>query len=624
MDLDAWAKARGDIGPLVAELVRCAEFCRQLGPDDHVAQQYDTWLWRTAELGPLKPKIDEIPGAPEWAVVARQAWLTAREVPKWWLDNRVVPTGELGGRIGDDSDMYQNYANFPMISDDAVAVQINSAAAALAELAEEETLEAGLNKRTMDPLHAYEEGVNHEALMTLWNYGDPVVLERCMIAARSMPAVTVVTPKGHRHFKSQELGAEDMRIDRPTDTDGHAHPLMLHPCLEVAWYNRNARVTQFLREWADGWLEHQQPGEYATSVEVATEKVTASRRSSPLYGGYGGQASAFMLLYFATGDAKYLRPFMDFYAKGEAPSRADRSLPEAYHAGALDGVGDALPRLAQRHPILRTLVTGDKGPMIEALKADIAEIQRFKYIYTEAEQFTDRIFLRAINNAALCYTGGYATRNKYDHHYACSWEGLGTDFAALVLVARPDHFKALVYNFADEAREGRLRPWTLEHGWYRESRGPGGNGDDGADAVSGERNLEIWRGRGVDITLPPRETTEIELRQTRRLEPIYGRPDLALSALDTTVEGGTLNGVLHNIGSAAVEQCEVFLVDAAGETVKRQRLGPIPAPLDLDPVRVPYTFDGLPADPSGWRVMADREGTIPEIYEGNNAVMLGT
>jgi hypothetical protein len=57
---------------------------------------------------PFEPEIDSVPGAPEWAIVARQAWLTARAVPEWWLEHRLAPTGEFGGEVGDDSDMYQN------------------------------------------------------------------------------------------------------------------------------------------------------------------------------------------------------------------------------------------------------------------------------------------------------------------------------------------------------------------------------------------------------------------------------------------------------------------------------------------------------------------------------------
>ena len=73
----------------------------------------------------------------------------------------------------------------------------------LAEHCEAITLENGLNRRTMDPLHAYEEGVNHESLMSWWNHGDPVHVTRCLEAAASLRALTTVTPSGHRHFKSQ-------------------------------------------------------------------------------------------------------------------------------------------------------------------------------------------------------------------------------------------------------------------------------------------------------------------------------------------------------------------------------------------------------------------------------------
>ena len=75
----------------------------------------------------------------------------------------------------------------------------------------------------MDPLHAYEEGINHMSLMNWWHYGDPVYFERCMENARSTEKLTTLTQKGHRHFKSQILGAADLRLNRRTGSDGHAH-----------------------------------------------------------------------------------------------------------------------------------------------------------------------------------------------------------------------------------------------------------------------------------------------------------------------------------------------------------------------------------------------------------------
>ena len=145
---------------------------------------------------------------------------------------------------------------------------------------------------------------------------------------------------------------------------------------------------------------------------------------------------------------------MDFLARGQIVLPIGRSLPELYQAGALDGLGEQLPVVAGRSPILQTLLTGDKQPMIDALRGDISWMQRFNYMMTGAEQFTDRIFLEQLVNATVCYTGGYATRNKDEQRPACSWEGLGTDFAALVLTGRKDHFKAIVYNFSDQPLTG--------------------------------------------------------------------------------------------------------------------------------------------------------------------------
>ncbi|MBM3474749.1 MAG: hypothetical protein FJX75_15910 [Armatimonadetes bacterium] len=604
-------------GEGVMELAETIAQCKALGPEDDTVRCYDEWFWRTArDLPPFEPKIDDIPGAPEWAVVARQAWLTAREVPKWWIDHRLVPTGEFGGLVGDDSDMYQNYADFPMFERDGVAAEIMAGAANLAELAEIETMEAGLNRRTMDPLHAYEEGVNHEALMLWWNYGDPVYFERCLQAAKSMPALTVMTDKGHRHFKNQDCGAEDLRINRDLGVDGHAHPLMLHPCFEVAWYNGSPKVVQFLREWADGWLEHQQPGAYATSVDVKTEEATETSQRA-LYGGYGGQACAHNFLWWLTDDVKYIQPFMDFWTRGEDAWPARRYVPEAYQRGGLDGVEKRESALAG-NPVTKAIALGDRQALIEALKRDIAELQRFRTMYTDAEVFTDRVFLDAITNATLCYTGGFATRNKYNQTHAVSWEGFGTDYAALVLTARRDHFKALVYNFRNTPSEGAVRFWTLDHGRYQLALGPDADGNDVADNVQRQETLEIMRATAVPLSLPPKTVMVLELTQTEKLDDIRERPDLAITEREIEVKDGVVSGVIHNIGGGDAPAFEVALADAAGKVVARQTLGPLAAPVDLEPKRVAFRFEGVPDNTGGWRVVLDPEGRIAEVYEGNN------
>lgn len=609
-------------GPQLKELVATLGHCKRLGPDDDLVRQYDEWIYRNyrprrATMPTFEPKIDAIQGAPEWAVVARQAWLSARGVAKWWVEERMVPTGELGGLVGDDSDLYQNFADLPMFETDGVAAMVRDGAERLMALAEKDTLEQGLNRRTMDPLHAYEEGVNHEALLAWWNYGDPVAMERCIVAARSTEALTVLTAKGHRHFKSQDCGAADLKMDRKTDTDGHAHPLMWHPTFEVAWYTRNPRALEHLTEWADGWLAHMQPGKYATSVEVATERVTATTHR-PLYGGYGSQGSAFLFLYWITDEAKYLEPFLEQFRKGSRNTSPHLILPELIHRHGLASLGPKLSEAAKGEGASETLLTGDKGPLIDALKRDIAELQRFPAMYTTAEPFTDRVFLYALRNAAVCYTGGYASRNKFHHTHAVSWEGFGTDYAALVLKAKRNSLKVLVYSFATKPMDGILRCWTLDHGQYALRTGPDANGDDAMDSAVVDRSIDILRATAVPLTLPPKTVTVVELLQTHRRDDARLRADLALSPSEIHVEDGVVKGVAHNIGSRRVESFDIALVDGKGVARFRKAFGPLDAPLDLVPKRLDFAIAGLPAQARGWAVVIDPGGKVAEIFEGNN------
>lgn len=620
------------LGPQLRELRMTLDQCVALGPKDPWVKEFYEWIWRKyrpwreknkrgVHLNASHARITPVEGAPEWAVVARQAWLEARKVPTWWLDNRLVPTGEMGGIVGDDTDMYQNYAGFVMLESGGLAARLRDACARLAELAEKQNLTKGLNRHTTDPLHAYEEGVNHEALMAWWNYGDPVYMERCIVAAHSTEALTVMTKRGHRHFKSQMCGAIDLKINRKTDNDGHAHPLMWHPAFEVAWYNANPKVLKMLREWADGWLEHMEPGKYATSIEVATGKVTATT-DRPLYGGYGALGSAFQFMYWVTGEDKYLGPFMDEFKAGRARTSPGNILTELIHRHGLKNIGPKLKELATGRRAADAVVNGNKGPLINALKVDIAELQNYFMMYTSIEPFTDRVFLRALDNASITYTGGYATRNKYCHLYAASYEGFGTDYAALVLRANPDRFKVLLYNFDKRERAGMIRLWTLDHGLYKLTMGPDANNDDKADAASREDKLEIRRGTRVPVKLPPGKVMVLELTQEKAMEDIRTRADLALSPLEVRVEGGAVVGVAHNIGSKPVDSVEVALIDAAGKILARKKLGKLEAPLDLVPRKVSFRLEGVPANTKGCTVALDPDSKIPEIYEGNNRLPL--
>ena len=114
----------------------------------------------------------------------------------------------------------------------------------------------------------------------------------------------------------------------------------------------------------------------------------------------------------------------------------------------------------------------------------------------------------------------------------------------------------------------------------------------------------------------------IELVREEELEPLWERTDLALSAREVAVTDSTVEGVVHNIGSAAATVV-VALVDHEGRVRARQALGQLQAPLDLYPRRRDFHPEVAGDSLQGWTLVVDPDADVPEITEDNNAVQLG-
>jgi hypothetical protein len=408
-------------------------------------------------------------------------------------------------------------------------------------------------------------------------------------------------------------------MDRKPDTDGDTHPLMWHPTLEVAAYNRNPQALKLLREWGDAWIDHMEPGKYAVLVDVASEKVLKTSEK-PFEGAYGGQGSVMQFLHAITGDGKYVKPYLEYLATGKAD--LGLQLIDLSRQYGLAAQREALAKAVKPGTAEAFVFTGRKEALVEALNRDIAELQRYFRMYTSAEPFTDRVFLYPLHNAAIAYTGGYATRNKLNRSHFVSWEGFGTDYAALVLDASPTTLKVLVYNFTPEARNGRMRLWQVQHGLYELTIGPDANNDDVCDKPERSEKLTLQRADTVTISLAPQRVTVIELKQVGKLDEIRERADLAIAKRELRINDATVRGVVHNIGSRAVESFVVALTDGQGAVKARVTLGPLEAPLDLAPRRIEFSLNGLPANTKGWSVVVDPDGVVPEIFKGNNRAVV--
>lgn len=614
------------------ELFMTIDQCHALAPADDTVRQYREWAYlrNLDKLSDIAPPPEPPAGVPGWAWYPRLAWLEVRRIAQWWLDERLVPTGEFGGRVGDDTDLYQQFADLPLFENTGVGARVLDGAARLAELADKENLRDGLNLQATDSLHAYEEGINHLALMARWFYGDPVYLERCMESARNMEALTIVTEDGRRHFRDRDrMGYEDLQKPRPPKVDGSSSPLMWHTALQVADYNRNPRALKVLQEWADTWLRFLKPGQWATDVEILSGKVVGSNPDRPLYGGYSTQGVTFTWLYALTGQSRFIEPFLHYYRQKQAPLPASVLMGDVYCRGGLDTLDQAtLRQLARSNPALALYVGSDPGPLIQATIGSprgsqqgidtLYDARRWPDMYTTSHQFTDRVFPSLLQQASVSYLGGFCHRNKFNPVPAASWEGLGTDYAALVLRNRRDSVKLLVYNFAAQPLSGKMRLWSLAHGRYRMTIGPDADGDFKADKIEIDKPLDVTRGDAISLTIQPGVVMAVGLDQERELDPIFTRADLAVVRREVEFRDGVLSGTVHNLGSAEVDDVVIAVVARDGRTLARKSLGSLAAPVNLVPKRIRFTLP-LPEPPvAGWRLVLDPDNKVPEIYEGNN------
>ncbi|MBN1670062.1 MAG: hypothetical protein JXR37_03470 [Kiritimatiellae bacterium] len=624
------------------ELFMTIDQCHQLAPEDSTVRQYREWVYagHLPEVSKVDPPPEPPAGVPAWAWYPRLAWLETRRIAEWWVEERMVPTGEFGGVVGDDTDLYQQFADLPFFERDGVGGALLDGAARMAELADKQNLEGGLNKKATDALHAYEEGINHLALMARWFYGDPVYLERCMVNARNMAKLTIVTDDGRRHFPDElKMGAEDILKPREPARDGGSAPLMWHAALQYADYNRSPAALKTVQEWADAWLNYLKPAQWASRVDVRTGEVKAFDTDSPMKESRG-MDTAFTWLYALTGDRRYIAPFRHYFKQNKTNWPARQFLPDIFATGGIDDFEpDPLKKLAAQEPVTALWVNKDVEQLIQRIVGKtrnrsaavdtLYDAARWPDMYTRAGQYTDRVLMGTlITYPSYAFLGGSCKRNKFNPTHAVSWDGLGTEYGALVTENRPDSLRLAVYSFHKRERTGALRIWALEHGLYKLTVGPDADQDGNPDRVARSELVEVTRADTLPITIPPGVVTLIRLEQTEKRDPIHTRPDLAIAARETRIEPivdskeTLLCGLLHNIGSADVNNAVVAVLDGKGQTIAEESLGQIPAPRDLFPRHLPFKLRLPRAPRRDWRLVVDPGKAVAEIYEGNNDVDL--
>ena len=574
--------------------------------------------------------------APPWAAYAKLALNRLLAMPHWWIDNRQVPNGEFGSNLGDDSDLVQDWPSLAMISDPGG--KLSRSLHLVGNACWDRNMEDGINRRVTDALHAYETGINVQPHMALLSYGNPVYLERLMLGARTVEERLMGrTENGHLHFRSWMYGAHEVVTELKYGVDSTTNSLMLHPAIFLMYYNGNPRAKRVLTEHVRALMEdfYLNGKKWPNGVRFEGHVLQKKGRRTTL-GGHG-----FLFLITAAyehtrdprilqtlrdsgfvgdeGTSSYLIRMLEMFRKTDLFQRNPSYLRRAREID-LSALGTtALSDARYDWKYLAWALTGDKDYLAQAAKRLAERMDVTLPMQTEAEQSADRVQLskKLIDRM---YLGGVAVqRNEIFPRHHVSYEGLNSNYAALVLEGSPKRLRVLLYNFDKRSQKGRMRVWQLENGTYRVRFGPDANEDDKLDSVSWEKTMPLQRYAPVEFTLPRRQLQLVEFEQIEKGDDLFQRADLAVATEDATWDPSRdrLTFVVHNVGTTTAEKVTVRILGRGDAVIKTFDIDRLEAPLDLVPRRVEFTVENV-RRVDAVAIVVDPDGRIPEIYEGNN------
>ena len=205
------------------------------------------------------PLAAQAAAPPEWAVMECRGLKAWTEVIYYWID-RQNPDGSFGFGLNDDCEFYEMWPIVVMGADDRRMVK--SLRKALDWVWYNESLVDGYQSGARDVAHAGEVTSNTQPLMTIIDYGNPVFLERMMATCKNVEKWTAVNARGHRHFRSNFFGSQEIWEHAYFGSDAGICARAMIPSMHLLWYNRDPYLARYCLEWGRAWVEHAKEATY--------------------------------------------------------------------------------------------------------------------------------------------------------------------------------------------------------------------------------------------------------------------------------------------------------------------------------------------------------------------------
>jgi Concanavalin A-like lectin/glucanases superfamily len=603
----------------------------RVNPGHLPARHY--WSYLNPEQGwPEFEQPKAPPDIPLWAFRQVEDLKLLKRFINWWIDERQMENGELGGGLSDDGDLTNLWPGAALMGIEPEKIT-RSVHILMDAYYKHGMFTNGLATIMADQLHSYEEGISVLPQTMALEYGDPKVVERIMATSKAVERLTGVDKLGHRHIRSSYYSGTKISEDSiwaRSITNNWSY-LILHPAIVLVEFNGHPVIKKWLLEIADGLLAHRKNdghGNYYLPGEIFFPSGEDRGR------GYGPDVAN--LLWAAwrwTGDQKYLTPIFDSINQGDYEVLSHLNGNVIDLLGKRETWGKAITSLVSpqtRSDFYRHVawqVTGNKEFLENYYANQIQAGAQHMAMFTEDHWWVDRVGVASTELQRSRLGGVAAHRGQTYPGQAISWKfagpASGDSVAILVPEVTTSALKIVAFNLESVPVKAMMTAWDLDPGSWEMTMGIDSDGDDIADKITESRTLELERTGDIEFHFEAKVSTVIQLKLKSKSIPLWNRPDLAISRDDVRVQGNVITVTVHSLGSVHSPASSIALQDAVGKTLATAAIPVIEAPLDLIP-RTAEVAIRAPRDLSlsGFSVLIDPEKRLKEITAQNNRVVI--
>jgi hypothetical protein len=446
--------------------------------------------------------VPDAPAAPAWAAAQRRLRSRIEKITSWWVEQRQLPTGELGGGWRNDAALVRQWG--PM----AAGLGSPIAAKGLERFANglwaSGELQYGYDKLLGPAEESSRLAASVEPWLAAISPRDAKTLERLAETAACAQYWIGKQQDGRYRFSSSRFNCRETD-ERPEHAiDRHENLLAMGPALWHAYLTRHSNTLSLIWHWADSW---------AASMRIADSlppgfipPAVRSSDGSPAPGAeWSGESqealtSLFLAVHELTGDPRWLDIAAESFA---SVNKEFRKAPEAFlEWRAKTGIEKFDAPMGRRRPDGMDAALLDQMAL-EAKKAEERIAHNFGLLTSEV-LFTDQLDYALPGEYQRFLFGNQPPRGDRYPFFGVTWQPGPEEYARAVLGASEDSLRLQFFNFEAQPVTAQFWAWRLAPGKYSWRNQQ--TGERGEFAVA-------ERPHRIAIPLPPGQEAAIEIRK---------------------------------------------------------------------------------------------------------------